>query len=228
MDTQNANTRHISRRKAWLLIVLLALILVASVAFYISPARTWVTGHFHSGIRTAAPSANSNAAMFGYDLQHTRFNANERQLNIGNVNGLELYWSVATDNQVISSPAVANGIVFIGSNNKHFYALDSKNGKALWSYVSKADIGSSPAIANGIVYVGSSDHKLYAFNERTGAVVWTYATESAIWSSPSVANGIVYVGSNDSTLYALDARTGTGLWSYATNNYVSSSPAVVN
>src|ERR1700694_4846502 len=214
MERQNDHMRPVSRRKKILIMTLLALVVLATTLFYIAitPAHTWIASLFHSQTSVALPAnPNSETTMFGYDLRHTRYNTKERQLNIADVSHLQLQWSVSTNYQIISSPVVDNGVLFVGSNNKHFYALDSKSGKALWSYTARADIGSSPAIANGIVYVGSSDDKVYAFNERTGAITWTYTTSNAVWSSPSVANGVVYVGSNDTPLYALDARTGTGL-----------------
>ena len=68
-------------------------------------------------------------------------------------------WNYPAGAAVISSPAVANGVVYIGSrDNSNVYALNAKTGTKLWSYVS-----SSPAVANGVVYLGSYDGKVYAF-----------------------------------------------------------------
>ncbi len=187
MEIKKDNRGHISRVKAALLIALVGLV-VGSVVFLATPARQWVTGLFHAG--AGVSPANSNAAMFGYDLQHTHFDAGEHLLNTGNVNRLVLDWTLSTSAFIISTPAVTGGVVYVGSNDQSFYALDARTGKTLWFHVAKADIGSSPAVANGIVYVGSSDHKLYAFNARTGKVVWTYMTGNAIWSSPAVANSM--------------------------------------
>ena len=62
-----------------------------------------------------------------------------------------------------SSPAVANGIVYVGSNDKNLYALDAKTGAKLWSYATGNSVESSPIVTNGMVYVGSDDGKVYAF-----------------------------------------------------------------
>jgi outer membrane protein assembly factor BamB len=101
---------------------------------------------------------------------------------------------------VESSPAVANGVVYVGSNDNNLYALNATTGANLWSYT---PVGSSPAVANGVVYVGSNDNNLYALNATTGAKVWNYTTGGSVYSSPAVANGVVYVGSQDHNLYAL-------------------------
>ena len=62
-----------------------------------------------------------------------------------------------------SSPAVANGVVYIGSGDYNVYALNASTGVKLWSYATGAGVYSSPAVANGVVYVGSLDNNVYAF-----------------------------------------------------------------
>lgn len=126
------------------------------------------------------------------------------------------------------SPTVANGVVYVGSEDYKLYALNATTGAYLWSYTTGSYIESSPTVANGVVYIGSQDYKLYAFNATTGAVLWSYTTVNAIDSSPAVANGVVYVGSALNYLYALNATTGAYLWSYTTGNSIVSSPAVAN
>src|SRR5205823_400542 len=122
--------------------------------------------------RPALPT-NSYAAMFGFDLQHTHFNPAEHILNAANVSHLVSYWTVPTKSYVISSPAVAQGIVYIGSYDRILYACDARTGKIIWTYTTGDAIWSSPTVANGVVYVGSNDNNLYAFNALTGAVLWT-------------------------------------------------------
>jgi outer membrane protein assembly factor BamB len=101
---------------------------------------------------------------------------------------------------VFSSPAVANGVVYVGCDNRNVYALNATTGANLWSYTTGGNVESSPAVANGVVYVGSNDNNLYALNATTGANLWSY---TPVGSSPAVTNGVVYVGSQDHNLYAL-------------------------
>jgi glucose dehydrogenase len=134
----------------------------------------------------------------------------------------------ALGSQVDSSPAVANGVVYVGSDDGDLYALNASTGAILWSYTTGGPVTSSPAVVNGVVYVGSSDRNVYALNASTGAKLWSYTTAAIVRSSPAVANGVVYVGSDDFNVYALNASTGAKLWSYTTGNTVGSSPAVAN
>ena len=86
-----------------------------------------------------------------------RRNPCEKVLNVKNVKNLGLKWSYATGYLVDSSPAVANGVVYVGSNDGNLYALNASTGAKLWSYPTGAAVASSPAVANGVVYVGSDD-----------------------------------------------------------------------
>jgi outer membrane protein assembly factor BamB len=67
-----------------------------------------------------------------------------------------------------SSPAIANGVVYVGSYDTRLYAIDELTGVQLWAPTWGVDnlprgINSSPAIASGRVYVGCRDGSLYAF-----------------------------------------------------------------
>ena len=64
---------------------------------------------------------------------------------------------------VYSSPAVADGKVFVGSYDDKVYCLNAATGAFIWSYTTGNYVDSSPAVADGIVYVGSMDGKVYAF-----------------------------------------------------------------
>jgi outer membrane protein assembly factor BamB len=72
-------------------------------------------------------------------------------------------WTFPTNGDVVSSPAVAGGVVYVGSEDGHLYAIDRTTGALLWDYVTGGEITSSPAVANGLLYIGSMDGKLYCF-----------------------------------------------------------------
>jgi outer membrane protein assembly factor BamB len=157
-----------------------------------------------------------------------RWNPYETVLNVNNVGSLSLMWSFTTGSFVESAPAVANGVVYVGSDDDNVYALNAITGAKLWSFTTANRVVSAPAVANGVVYVGSYDDNVYALNASTGAKLWSFTTGDYVLSSPTVANGVVYVGSYDDNVYALNASTGAKLWSFTTGNGVFSAPAVAN
>ncbi len=133
-----------------------------------------------------------------------------------------------TGRYVYSSPAVANGIVYFGSEDQNVYALNANTGAKLWSYTTDSSVDSSPAVSKGVVYIGSFTGNVYALKAKTGAKLWSHTTGSWVLSSPAVANGVAYVGSQDGKVYALNAKTGAEVWSYTARPYVYSSPVVAN
>jgi len=133
-----------------------------------------------------------------------RWNPYENVINVHNVGHLQPKWSFATGSPVVSSPAVTNEVVYVGSNNGIVYALKASSGTKLWSYYVGHSVYSSPAVANGVMYVGCCN-KIYALNARTGAKLWSYKMGGSE-SSPAVANGVVYIGSDDSNVYAFGLK----------------------
>lgn len=140
---------------------------------------------------------------------------------------LELKWKFPIGGSV-SSPAVSNGTVYIGSGNNNLYAINSNSGTLKWKFETDKGISSSPAVSNGIVYIGSNDHYLYALDAIDGSLKWKYQTSAIISSSPAVSENIVYVSTYNGNIYGLDANNGDLKWEFQTSQKIISSPAVSN
>jgi outer membrane protein assembly factor BamB len=200
--------------------------------------------------------------MFGLGPAHTAYNAGENTIGLSNVGTLTQQWSAVIDNENnlvygTSSPAVASGVVYVGSPNHNLYAFDAggatncsgtpKSCNPMWSASTGGAISSSPAVNGGLVLVGSGDGKLYAFDAagnsgcsgtpKTCSPLWTTLTAGTL-ASPSIANNTAYVGSADGKLYAFDATGTTGcsgtpklcapLWTANTGAPIYGSPGVAN
>ncbi|HEY6768276.1 MAG TPA: PQQ-binding-like beta-propeller repeat protein [Candidatus Sulfotelmatobacter sp.] len=191
-------------------------------------------------------TVSTNWPAFKNELSRVGTNPFENTINKSNAKFLQLSWvGIMGDLVDFSSPAVVNGVVYVGSFDGRLYAFNA-NGcnqsscQPLWSGITGNDITSSPAVANGVVYIGSADHKLYAFNAKgcgksTCPALWTGKLASGvIESSALVANGVVYTGAYDGKLYAFNANGCGGsscapLWTGATTgSHITSSPALGN
>ena len=163
-------------------------------------------------------------------------------------NGVQ--WRFKTGGPVIGSPAISRGVVFIGSSDGAFYAIDQHTGLQKWKVELTEPIASSPAVGDGLVYFLGYDSILYARDTETGQLKWHFATggerrfeakgihgltpETQLMadpmdlflSSPALDHNRLYVGSSDGHVYALNASTGVLLWSYETGGVVHASPAV--
>ena len=169
-------------------------------------------------IMALTPSATAADTMFRADLQHTGVFDNGGIVPTNN----EL-WRFMTRGTVSSSPAVSNGIIYVGSDDNNLYAIDAITGKEKWRFATGDDVYSSPAVANGVVYVGSGGVNLYAIDAVTGKEKWRFMAGGAVSSSPAVSNGVIYVGSSVKNLYAIDAVTGAEKWRFATGGAMYSS-----
>jgi outer membrane protein assembly factor BamB len=195
------------------------------------PGAHWVSAverSGHSGAQATFLVSTSWKQFHRHNM--VRWNQYENVLNVNNVGSLQVKWSYATGGAVESSPAVWNGVVYVGSDDNNVYALKASTGAKLWSYLTGNYVISSPAVANGVVYAGSEDGNVFALNASTGALLWSYLPfpGESVLSSPTIVNGVVYVGTTEGSVFALNASTGAPLWSYQTGYFVNSSPAVAN
>lgn len=141
-----------------------------------------------------------------------------------------------------STPAFAEGFVFVGDVNGVVHAIDLATGDIRWRHetegaaLESSEFGfdrqtlqASAAVADGIVYIGSRDGHLYALGAVTGERLWTASYEpSWVSSSAVVTGGVVFTGTSDAHLVqALDARTGDLQWSVDVGSRVLGSPSMV-
>lgn len=177
-------------------------------------------------------ATTANSAMYGSGPCHTHTDPFEHRISAANVAELVQAWTpYHTDNGIVDSPVVANGIMYVGSLSGTIYALDAITGTLLWQHSLPGQIWSTAAVVQGIVYIGSTDGNVYALDAATGNPSWPqpFHTNGGVESSPTVVNGVVYIGSFDNNVYALDAATGKPIWPqpFATHGHIYSSPAVV-
>jgi len=161
-------------------------------------------------------------------------------------------WTFKTAGPIVTTPAIADGVVYIGSMSGHLHAIDQQTGEEKWNFKSRMPIASSAAVADGTVYFVSSTGSLAAIDAATGQPRWVFAAEyerkfeaknlhgyppaaqtipdawDVFTSSPAVVAGTVYFGSGDGGVYAVDAKSGVLQWKFQTGDVVHASPAVAN
>jgi len=72
-------------------------------------------------------------------------------------------WTFTTRARVESSPAIADGRVFVGSNDGRFYVLNLMTGAKEWEFNAGGPLSASPAVGKGRIVIGSQDGRLYCF-----------------------------------------------------------------
>jgi outer membrane protein assembly factor BamB len=73
--------------------------------------------------------------------------------------------------QVLPSPAVVGGVVYMGGGSDpcnpespYVYALDPATGEERWRFETLSDVSCSPAVVDGVVYICTGS--LYAITEE--------------------------------------------------------------
>ena len=141
----------------------------------LSPSATLLWNYTTSNGVWSSPTIDSGVLYVGcedvvYTGTQVSYAGNLYALNAANGDKL---WNYSIPDGG-SSPAVASGVVYVGSFDGNVYAFNATNGVKLWSYPAGDMVSSSPAVADGIVYIGLSDGNLVALNGKTGEEVWKY------------------------------------------------------
>ena len=110
--------------------------------------------------------------MFHANLAHTGVYDSPGPKQFGGVK-----WTFKAGGPIVSSPAIADGVVYIAAMDGHLYAIDQQTGQEKWNFKSRMPIASSPAVANGILYFVSSAGSLAALDLASGKPKWVLPTE---------------------------------------------------
>ena len=165
------------------------------------------------GAKCAKPKARAGEwPFYGGTLNNHREQLKEKSLDTGNVSELGVAWQTTTpDGGLIhSTPVVADGCVFTGTELGNVYALNADTGKVVWERAlgeggegsnsfQGAGIVGAPAVVRGLVYVGVTTPKasvLAALDKTTGKVVWKRVVDKdkggGLDSSPVPFKGMIF------------------------------------
>ncbi len=145
-----------------------------------------------------------------------------------------LAWRFATQGPVRSTPAVFDGVVYVGSSDGYLYAVDGRDGHRIWSFAAGAPVNASPVVTSGRVFCAARDGRFFALDRTSGRLLWETPTGglarySGGWdyytSSPLLTTAGICVGGGDGRVYMINPDTGKVTWSFETGGPVRSSPA---
>jgi outer membrane protein assembly factor BamB len=123
----------------------------------------------------------------------------------GDVTQTGQVWSYALQRHCMSSPAIADGRVFVGDSGHTFHCADAKTGRALWTQEVDGEVWAAPLVADGKVYVATRRGSVWVFAaNREKKLLSQIALGSPISASPIAANGVIYFATM-SRLYAVRA-----------------------
>jgi len=107
---------------------------------------------------------------------------------------------------------IHDDVVYIGSMDRHLYALNLADGAVLWDFPADGAFAGTPAWEEGHLYIGAFDNRLYAIDAQTGTEEWRFEGSNWFWGGPVVHDGVVYAVDVDGNAYAVDAQEGVKIW----------------
>jgi outer membrane protein assembly factor BamB len=117
----------------------------------------------------------SSPAPVGSDIVFAAGFPQHRVVRLDGATGAVVWQSAAViDQPGNSSPAVAGGLVVVGSNGGHYFAFDAATGASRWDYQADGVVHlASPLIAGGRVYLAGGDHsdQVHAVDAVTGTAI---------------------------------------------------------
>lgn len=145
-------------------------------------------------------------------------------------NGAKL-WEKKLAEPTRGAPTIANGRIYLVSQNNTVRALSASDGSEVWSFRGVPEMGNllssnNPAVAGGVVVVPFTSGEMVALDEKSGQPIWndnlTRASRafavsgfSTIAASPVISDGVVYTTGVGSRTVAVQVKTGMRLWDIA-------------
>ena len=102
--------------------------------------------------------------------------------------------------------------IFIPTNEKTIYIVNSETGDINKKLEVKLDIFSGLIADTSLLYFGSKEDTVTAINYSNEAVLWQRLMSSEVLSISKVENNTIYVRTNDSKVTAINVDTGEFLW----------------
>ena len=130
-----------------------------------------------------------------------------------------------------STPAVMNELVFFGTEQDEFIAVDWKTAKGKWTFFDEngpAPVRGCAAVTPGHVVFGARNRFVYSVDPESGEKNWGVELKAKVDGSPVIVGQRVYVGSTDGRFYVLSLKNGNKIWEKQFNGGFVSSPAVAS
>ena len=137
-------------------------------------------------------------------------------------------WKVRSGGPLRGAPTVADGQIYVVSQDNQIFALKQENGETVWNEAATLETSgvfgvAAPAAAQGTVVAGFSSGELTAFRYENGRAVWqdalsrtsistAVASLSDIDAAPVVDQGRVYAVGAGGRMVAMELVTGQRLW----------------
>lgn len=135
-----------------------------------------------------------------------------------NTNG-KLQWKLAAEAAVLASPLIHKEVVYIGSSDHRFRAIDLQSGKLLWQVEGiKGAVTSQPMVQGNTLVFGAWDGHLYALDLEKKELKWKWNSGNTLINFspaaciPVISDTIIFIAAPDRFLTAIHLHSGKTFW----------------
>ena len=116
-------------------------------------------------------------------------------------------WSYPLERHAMCTPAIHQGLVFVGDSGHKIHCIDEATGKNRWTHDVQGEVWASPLVADGKVYFSTRQGQFLVFAAAPEKMLLSEIDlDTPISGSPVAANGVLYV-TKMTHLYALQKGT---------------------
>jgi outer membrane protein assembly factor BamB len=138
-------------------------------------------------------------------------------------------WYTPTGAAIESSPAIVNGVAYVGNDAGVLSAINVTTAAPLWTYTiaTNAAIRSGPAVDGSLAIFGAADGTLYEVNTTTGMLFGSLSIGGNL-TSPGASRGVAYIASDSGSVTAVvESHNGSPvmMWAASVGNPIHSSVA---
>lgn len=174
-------------------------------------------------------AGTQHGELYAFDAS----NANpQQQANSGAPTAkARLLWVYKTGGAINQHATVANGVVYLGSDDHYLHAIDAKSGQRKWAFKAGDAVDSSVLVSNGMVYFAANNNIFYAVDANKGTKVWTFKPDGNVAVASGAldsSSGKIYVSSASPYLYVLDPATRQKVHQYQTGGTIATRATVAN
>jgi len=124
----------------------------------------------------------------------------------GDITRTGIVWSYDGLGASVSTPAIADGMVYAADFFGRMHCLDAETGEVVWVHPIDRPVWGSPLAADGKIYLGTGRETFWVFRAgRQLDVLDRIRMNDAIHTTPTAANGTLFIATGRH-LYAVDGR----------------------
>lgn len=124
-----------------------------------------------------------------------------------------LVWRVDAGRASRGAPAIAEGVIVVGTVDRMVLVIERQTGEVLWRKRLASGIGGGPLLDDDRIYVATEleDGRVYALRLRDGRQLWSHRPRF-VTAPPALSGDALFVGTERGLVLCYDADRGDVRW----------------